>query len=97
MFSMIVLDIFLINLFRLGPKKGQFSGNSKGISWELSHLIPLERKYEVIQCLFLLESSVLIGPIEEPAVGMVVVDGRLAHLGLGKLRAFRAVGRLGGH
>ena len=50
----------------------------------------------MILCLFLLESSVLIGPVEEPDVDMLEVDGRPACLGLGKLRAFLAVGRLGG-
>ena len=60
------------------------------------YLIPLDLKYEAILCLFLLESSVQIGPVEEPDVGMLGVDGRLARLGLGKLRAFQAVGCLGG-
>ena len=60
------------------------------------YLIPLLLKYEAILCLFLLESFVLIGPIEELAEGTAGADGRLAHLGLGKPRAFLAVGRLGG-
>ena len=60
------------------------------------YLIPLLLKYEVILCLFLLESSVLIGPVGEPAEDMLVADGRLECLGLGKLRAFLAVGHLGG-
>ena len=60
------------------------------------YLIPLLLKYEAILCLFLLESSVLIGPVEEPAEDMLEEDGRLACLGLGKPRAFLAVGRLGG-
>ena len=61
------------------------------------YLIPLERKYEVILCLFLLENCVLTGPVEEPAEDMLEVDGKPVCLGLGKPRAFRAVGRLGGH
>ena len=60
------------------------------------YLIPLERKYKAILCLFLLESCVLIGPVEEPAEDMLEVGGRPVRLGLGKLRAFRMVGRLGG-
>ena len=60
------------------------------------YLIPLERKYKAILCLFLLESLVLIGPVEEPVEDMPEVDGKPVRLGLGKLRAFLAVGRLGG-
>ena len=52
------------------------------------YLIPLDLKYEAILCLCLLESSVLIEPVEELAVDMVEVGGRLVHLGLGKPRAF---------
>ena len=60
------------------------------------YLIPLERKYKAILCLFLLESSVLIGPVKELAGGTLGVDGRPVCLGLGKPRAFLAVGCLGG-
>ena len=60
------------------------------------YLIPLEWKYEVILCLFLLESSVLIGPVEEPVEDTLGADGKPVCLGLGKLRAFLAVGHLGG-
>ena len=60
------------------------------------YLIPLLLKYKVIQCLLPLESFVLIGPVEEPVEGMLVVDGKPERLGLGKLRAFLAVGHLGG-
>ena len=35
---------------------------------------------------------VLTGPVEEPAEGMLGVGGKPACLGLGKPRAFRAVG-----
>ena len=61
------------------------------------YLIPLERKYEAILCLFPLE-IVLTGPVEEPAEDMLVVGGKPKRLGLGKPRAsgFLAVGRLGG-
>ena len=55
------------------------------------YLIPLLLKYEVILCLFLLESSVLTGPIAELDEGMLGVDGKPAHLGLGKPRAFQAI------
>ena len=55
------------------------------------YLIPLEQKYEAILCLLFLESSVLIGPIEELVEGMLGVDGKPACLGLGKPRAFWAV------
>ena len=79
----------------MGPKEGQFSVIYKGITWELSHLIPLDRKYEAIWCLLPFE-IVLIGPVEELALGMLEADGKPARLGLGKLRAFLAVGRLGG-
>ena len=61
------------------------------------YLIPLEQKYKAILCLFLLESSVLIGPVEELVEDMLEVGGRPEHLGLGKPRAFLAVGHLGGH
>ena len=61
--------------------------------WE--YLIPLERKYEAILCLFPLE-MVLTGPVEEPAWGMLEADGKPVRLGLGKPRVFLAVGRLGG-
>ena len=61
------------------------------------YLIPLLLKYEVILCLFLLESSVLIGPVEELVEGMLGADGKLACLGLGKLRAFLKVDHLGGY
>ena len=61
------------------------------------YLIPLDLKYEVILCLFFLESSVLIGPTEELDEDMLEAGGRPAHLGLGKPRAFWAVGCLGGH
>ena len=60
------------------------------------YLIPLEQKYEVILCLFPLE-IVLTGPVAELAKDMLEVGGKLARLGLGKLRAFLAVGHLGGH
>ena len=59
------------------------------------YLIPLEWKYKAILCLFPLE-IVLIGPVGELAAGMLGADGKPACLGLGKLRAFRAVGHLGG-
>ena len=59
------------------------------------YLIPLERKYDAILCLFLLE-IVLIGPVAESVEGMLEEDGRPERLGLGKPRAFLAVGRLGG-
>ena len=49
----------------------------------------------MILCLFPLE-IVLTGPVEELAEGMLEADGKPARLGLGKPRAFRAVGRLGG-
>ena len=61
------------------------------------YLIPLEQKYKAILCLFLLEISVLTGPVEEPAEDMLEVGGKLERLGLGKPRAFLAVGHLGGH
>ena len=63
--------------------------------WE--YLIPLERKYEAILCLFPLE-MVLTGPVEELAEGMLGAGGKPARLGLGKPRAFLAVCclRLGG-
>ena len=61
----------------------------------VSHLIPLDQKYKVILCLFPLE-IVLTGPIEGPAKDMLEVGGKPARLGLGKLRAFRAVSHLGG-
>ena len=76
--------------------KGWFSGNQKSIPWEPSHLIPLDRKYEAILCLFLLESCVPIGPVEELVEGMLEAGGKLARLGLGKPVALLAV-RLGGH
>ena len=60
------------------------------------YLIPLERKYEAILCL-LLESLVLIAPIEGSAKDMLGAGGKPARLGLGKPRAFLAVGHLGGH
>ena len=55
----------------------------------------MEQKYEAILCLFPLE-MVLIGPVVEPVEDMLGAGGRPARLGLGKPRAFRAVGRLGG-
>ena len=55
----------------------------------------MERKYEAILCLFPLE-MVLTGPVEEPAAGILGVGGKPERLGLGKPRAFLAVGRLGG-
>ena len=61
------------------------------------YLIPLEQKYKAILCLFLLEISILIGPVVEPDEDMLGVDGKPEHLGLGKPRAFWAVGHLGGH
>ena len=39
---------------------------------------------------------VLIGPVEEPAEGILEAGGKPARLGLEKPRAFLAVGRLGG-
>ena len=59
------------------------------------YLIPLERKYEAILCLFPLE-MVLTGPVEEPASDMLEAGGKPERLGLGKPRAFLAVGRLDG-
>ena len=61
--------------------------------WE--YLIPLDRKYEAILCLFPLE-IVLTGPVEELVEGMLGVGGKPVRLGLGKLRAFLVTGRLGG-
>ena len=55
----------------------------------------MERKYEAILCLFPLE-IVLTGPVEELAEDRLEVGGKLECLGLGKPRAFLAVGRLGG-
>ena len=55
------------------------------------YLIPLDQKYEATLCLFLLESSVLIEPVEEFVEGMLEVGGKPACLGLGKPRAFQAV------
>ena len=60
------------------------------------YLIPLLLKYEAILCLFLLESCVLTGPVEEPDEDILGADGRPERLGLGKPRAFLAVGHLGG-
>ena len=59
------------------------------------YLIPLERKYEAILCLFPLE-MVLTGPVEESVLGMLGAGGKPERLGLGKPRAFLAVGCLGG-
>ena len=61
--------------------------------WE--YLIPLERKYEVILCLLPLE-IVLTGPTAELAEDMLEEGGKPVRLGLGKPRAFLAVGRFGG-
>ena len=59
------------------------------------YLIPLEQKYEAILCLFPLE-MVLTGPVEGPAEDMLEAGGKPERLGLGKPRAFLAVGRFGG-
>ena len=59
------------------------------------YLIPLEQKYEAILCLFLLESLVLTGPIEELAKDMLGAVGKPACLGRGKPVDFWAI-RLGG-
>ena len=78
---MVVADVFFVNLLGLGPKENSHEELLKQSSpWE--YLIPLEQKYEAILCLFPLE-MVLIGPIEEPAEGMLEAGGELAHLGLG--------------
>ena len=61
----------------------------------VSHLIPLDLKYEAILCLFFLESSVLIGPVEELDEGKLEEGGKPACLGLGKPVALLAV-HLGG-
>ena len=58
------------------------------------YLIPLLLKYKVILCLFLLESSVLIGPVEEPDADMLGAVGKPERLGLGKPRAFLVSGPL---
>ena len=89
------MDVLVVDLFRLRPKNSHEEIFKQEFSMGV-HLIPLEWKYEAILCLFPLE-IVLTGPVEELAEDMLEAGGKPEHLGLGKPRAFLAVGRLGGH
>ena len=87
---MVIPDVFVVNLFGLGPKR-KLSEDSQCLheSFPPDSFGPEVRGNPVSL------PSVLTGPVEELAEDMLGVDGRPERLGLGKPRAFLAVGCLG--